>query len=167
VFYTGNAARGFNAGFEGSIRFRPTAALALGASLGLLRTRFQGFNFYVDGAQVADRAQPHAPSWQAAANALWRHPSGWFGRLDLTGMGGFYFDLPPNDTASHAYTLLHGRAGLEREHWSVSLYGRNLFNRRYAVRGFNFGNEPPDFPNRLYTQLGEPREWGVACELRL
>jgi iron complex outermembrane recepter protein len=29
------------------------------------------------------------------------------------------------------------------------------------VRGFFVGNEPPDFNNKLYTQLGEPRNWGV------
>jgi iron complex outermembrane recepter protein len=167
VFYTGNAARGFNAGFEGSLQFRATPTLAVGASLGLLRTRFERFALVVDGTPVADRAQPHAPAWQAAANALWRHPSGWFGRLDLTGMGAFYFDVPPNDTSSRAYTLVHARVGFEHARWAVSLYGRNLFNRDYAVRGFYFGNEPPDFPNRLYTQLGEPREWGVVCELRL
>ena len=41
-------------------------------------------------------------------------------------------------------------------------WSRNLFNERYAVRGFFFGLEPPDFPDRLYITHGDPREVGVT-----
>jgi outer membrane receptor protein involved in Fe transport len=87
--------------------------------------------------------------------------------VDATGTGAFYFDVPPNDTRSDAYALVHGRVGWENAQWSVSGYLRNAFDRRYAVRGFYFGNEPPDFPNALYVQLGAPREWGVQLQYRL
>jgi hypothetical protein len=30
------------------------------------------------------------------------------------------------------------------------------------VRGFYFGNEPPDFPNKLYVQRGDPRAFGLT-----
>jgi iron complex outermembrane receptor protein len=43
---------------------------------------------------------------------------------------------------------------------------RNLGNKDYTVRGFYFGDEPPDFPNKLYTQLGEPRNWGLHMTVR-
>jgi len=46
----------------------------------------------------------------------------------------------------------------------MQLWGRNLFDKRYAVRGFYFGNEPPDFPNALYTRQGDPRHIGVTIE---
>jgi hypothetical protein len=39
---------------------------------------------------------------------------------------------------------------------------RNLFDAGYAQRGFFFGNEPPDFPDRLYVQPGDPRQVGVT-----
>jgi len=52
----------------------------------------------------------------------------------------------------------------EGESWLVSLWARNLFDRSYAVRGFYFGNEPPDFPNTLYTRLGDPRQIGITIE---
>jgi hypothetical protein len=32
----------------------------------------------------------------------------------------------------------------------------------YAVRGFFFGNEPPDFADKLYIQRGDPRQVGVT-----
>ncbi len=37
-------------------------------------------------------------------------------------------------------------------------WGRNVFDEDYTTRGFFFGNEPPDFTNKRYTQLGEPRQ---------
>lgn len=164
VFYTGNAARGYNRGFEGSVRWRADPRLELGASLGLLHTRYT--DLVLGGEPVPGRAQPHAPRWQAAADATLRGGTGWYARFDVTGTAGFYFDVPPNDTRTGGYALAHLRAGWERDRWSASAYVRNLGDRDYPVRGFYFGNEPPDFPDRLYTQLGAPREWGVLLEYR-
>jgi iron complex outermembrane recepter protein len=164
VFYTGNAASGFNRGFEGSVRWLASPRLELGASLGLLRTRYS--DLVLDGSPVPAREQPHAPRWQAAVDATVRAAGGWYARLDVTGTDGFYFDVPPNDTRAGGYVLAHVRAGWEGDRWSTSAYVRNAGDRDYPVRGFYFGNEPPDFPDRLYTQLGAPREWGVTLEYR-
>jgi iron complex outermembrane receptor protein len=43
---------------------------------------------------------------------------------------------------------------------------RNAFNENYATRGFFFGDEPPDFTDKLYTQRGDPRQWGVTVDYR-
>jgi iron complex outermembrane recepter protein len=34
------------------------------------------------------------------------------------------------------------------------------------VRGFYFGNEPPNFPNTLYIRQGDPRQIGVTVDMR-
>ena len=43
------------------------------------------------------------------------------------------------------------------------VWGRNVFDEDYVVRGFYFGNEPPLFENKRYVQLGEPRQFGVTA----
>jgi iron complex outermembrane recepter protein len=162
IFYTGNAASGRNYGLESDIAWRVTEWLTLAADLGLLQTHFEDFvQQGADGTTSlsVSRELPNAPHWQAAANVTYRDPRGPFARIDVTGMGGYYFDLPPNDTASKPYGLLHGKIGWETARWSVYLSGRNLLNKRYPVRGFYFGDVPPDFANELYVQLGEPRTW--------
>jgi outer membrane receptor protein involved in Fe transport len=164
VLFTGNADSGFNYGFESDVQWQATRVLTFGASLGLLQTRYHGF--VQDGAALPDRVLPHAPSWQAAVSATYRDPRGAFARVDVTGMGSYYFDLPPNSTTSKPYGLLNGRIGWQVERWSASLWGRNLLDKKYAVRGFYFSDTPQDFladppVNRLYTQLGDPRAWGV------
>jgi iron complex outermembrane receptor protein len=164
VFFTGNAKSGFNYGLESTATWAASKSLEFGASLGLLQSRYHGF--VQNGVTLPDRALPHAPPWQAAVNATWRDPRGPYARLDITGMGSFLYDLPPNDTRSSAYGLVNGKLGWDTSRWEVYLWGRNLLNKNYTVRGFFFGDEPPDFANKLYVQLGEPRNWGVHFTVR-
>jgi outer membrane receptor protein involved in Fe transport len=164
IFFTGNAKSGFNYGLESTLSWAATKSLEFGGSLGLLQSEYRGF--VQNGVTLPDRALPHAPPWQAAVNATWRDPRGPYARLDLTGMGSFFYDLPPNDTRSSAYGLVNGKLGWDASRWEVYLWGRNLLNKNYTVRGFFFGDEPPDFPNKLYVQLGEPRNWGVHFTAR-
>ena len=160
VLYTGNAARGFNYGFEGQAEWLATRTLSLGASLGLLQTRYHGF--VQDGVTLPDRALANAPPWQAAVNVAYHSGYGPFARLDVTGMGSYYFDLPPNETTSRPYGLVNARIGWESPHWSAALWGRNLLDKNYPVRGFYFADSPSDPTSHLYTQLGDPRTFGVS-----
>jgi iron complex outermembrane receptor protein len=169
VFYTGNAARGHDYGLESDADWRVSEVVTLGGSLGLLRTYFEDFvQQGASGSTVLSESRElaNAPHWQAALNATLRDPRGPFARVDVTGMGSFYFDLPPNSTRSHAYGLLNGKLGWEQERWAAYLWGRNLLNKNYAVRGFFFGDEPPDFNPKLYVQLGDPRTWGASVSVK-
>jgi outer membrane receptor protein involved in Fe transport len=160
IFFTDNASAGYNYGLESSLRWQLNERWDVSGSLGLLRTQYLD---YVQGeVSVPDRDQAHAPRYQAALGVGWRHPRGWNARVQATALDSFYFDVPPNDTRSNAYVLTNLQAGYEGERWSAYLWGRNVFNRVYAVRGFFFGNEPPDFPDKLYTQRGDPRQIGVT-----
>jgi hypothetical protein len=86
-------------------------AVTLGASLGLLQTQYHGF--VQNGVLLPDRELANAPHWQGAVNLTYRDPRGAFARIDVTGMGSYYFDLPPNWTTSHAYGLLNAKLGWE------------------------------------------------------
>jgi iron complex outermembrane recepter protein len=164
IFFTGNSKSGFNYGLESTASWAATQSWVFGGSLGLLQTEYRGF--VQNGVTLPDRALPHAAPWQAAVNATWRDPRGPYARLDITGMGPFFYDLPPNETRSRAYGIVNGKLGWETTRWEAYLWGRNLLDKNYTVRGFYFGNEPPDFANKLYVQLGEPRNWGVHFTVR-
>jgi len=133
--------------------------LKLGASAALLQTRYSGF--VQNGVTLPDRALPHAPDWQGAVHLDWQDPRGPFARIDVTGLAGFYYDMPPNPTRSSSYGLVNGKFGWRSGRLEVALWIRNALNKDYRVRGFFFGDEPPDFTNKLYTQLGDPRNVGV------
>lgn len=156
IFFTDNAARGYNYGAELDLTWQLLRDLSLFASLGLLETKYREF----PGGPVG-REQAHAPNAQYAAGLDWRHAQGWFARLEVTGREAFYFS-DSHDQRSRAYALLNARLGWENERWQVSAWGRNLGNQTYAVRGFFFGNEPPDFIDTLYIRRGDPRQVGVT-----
>ena len=159
LFITDNASGGRNSGLETSVKWRATSQLELGGSLGLLHTRYYGYR--PEGVDLSHRDQAHAPEYQFSLNATWRSPLGWMTRVDFAAVDDFYFDVPPNDERAAAYSLTNLKAGYEAKHWGVYAWVRNVFDENYVVRGFYFGNEPPDFPDTRYTQLGEPRQYGV------
>ena len=165
LFLTDNASGGRNLGLEASAKWRLTEQFELGGSLGLLRTRYSGYR--PEGVDLSDRDQAHAPEYQASVHGAWRHPLGWMARIDVAAIDDFYFDVPPNDIRSDAYSLTHLKVGYERERWSAYVWMRNAFDEDYAVRGFYFGNEPPMFENTRYIQLGEPRQVGVSVRWSL
>ncbi|MEO1201186.1 MAG: TonB-dependent receptor [Pseudomonadota bacterium] len=163
VFLTGNAATGDSLGLEADVRWLPSDTLEFYANVGLLDATFD--EYQAPQGDLSGRDQAHAPNYTLAAGGAWRHPSGFFARVDATARDAFYFDVS-HDQRSEAYTLTNLRIGYEADRWSTELWVRNAFDETYAVRGFFFGNEPPDFPNTLYTRLGDPRQLGITFDTR-
>jgi hypothetical protein len=114
---------------------------------------------------LAGREQAHAPHYSLAGGLAWSNEAGWFARIDAAARDEFYFDVSHNQQ-SDAYALVNARAGFAGENWLAYAWGRNLTDEYYAVRGFYFGNEPPDFPPALYTRAGDPRHVGLTIERR-
>jgi outer membrane receptor protein involved in Fe transport len=163
-FVTINVEEGDTLGTEADLRWLPGDAWTFYATLGLLDTEF-GRLSAPSLANLEGRAQAHAPGYTFAVGGSFEHPSGIFARLDVTARDDFYFDVS-HDEKSEPYGLVNARVGYRAAEWSVALWARNLFDQAYAVRGFYFGNEPPDFPNTLYTRQGDPRQLGVTLERR-
>ena len=163
VFLTDNAAEGKTLGAETELRWFVSDEWELYANLGLLRASFD--EFMAPQGNLGGRDQAHAPRYTAAAGAAYRNANGLFARLDATARDEFYFDVS-HDQKSKAYELFNARIGYEWDSWLMQLWVRNIFDETYAVRGFYFGNEPPDFPDMLYTRLGDPRHAGVTIEKR-
>jgi len=160
MFLTDNAEGGEAWGLESSAAMRAGERVELEAMLSLMDSRYEGYRFGdrdLDGREFA-----HAPEWKAAMAATWRHPAGWMARLDLSGEAGFYFDTSHDQRAGSRF-LANLRTGYEAERWSADVWVHNLFDERYPVRGFYFGNEPPDFPTTLYLRWGDPRQFGVTA----
>lgn len=162
VFFTDNAAKGRIAGVEAELRWLPAEAWELYANIGLLDAEFEGF---VDPlGDIRSRDQAHAPNYTAAAGGAFRRGDGFFARLDLTVRDEFYFDVS-HDQKSASYALANARVGYETQRWTAQLWVRNALNENYAVRGFFFENEPPDFPTRLYVRRGDPRQLGFTVDM--
>ncbi|HEX5419233.1 MAG TPA: TonB-dependent receptor [Gammaproteobacteria bacterium] len=162
LFLTENAEKSRLSGLEASLNWQAAKHLTITGSLGLLSTEIADFSLY---AALDGRGEAHAPPWNYALGAEYRTARGWWGRIDVTGRDAFYFDYN-YDKKSWPYSLVNLHAGKDFGSWSATFWARNVLDRRYAVRGFYFGNEPPDYPNKLYVRLGDPRQVGVTLKYR-
>ena len=163
VFFTDNSDEGRTTGVEMDVRWLPSDTWEHYATIGLLDAEIRKFG--TAEVSLDGRDQAHAPAYTAAVGSLYRHSSGWNGRLDVSARDAFFFDYS-HDRKSTAYELVNLRLGYDAEQWSVHLWVRNLLDEKYAVRGFYFGNEPPLFENQLYIRQGDPRQTGMSFELR-
>ena len=152
MFFTDNVGEGKALGAEAEVRWWLNDRWQLYGNVGLL-----------DAELESGREQAHAPRYTVAAGFEYQRPDGLFFRLDATAKDAFYFDVS-HDQRSQSFALMHLKLGYETDNWRTSIWARNLFDRDYAVRGFYFGNEPPDFPNRLYTRAGDPRQIGITLD---
>ncbi|MDE0789198.1 MAG: TonB-dependent receptor [Woeseiaceae bacterium] len=152
-------------GVEAELSWAPHRDWELYVNLGLLDGAFKKVPPDLGIDPLLGREQVHAPAYTLAGGIAYRSESGMFARVDATAKDEFYFSAS-HDQKSNSFRLVNARIGYENENWLISLWGRNLFNREYAVRGFFFGNEPPDFPDTLYTRFGDPRQFGVTIEMK-
>ena len=159
TYITESAAEGESYGLELENEYLVVSWLNLFASGSLLHSDFTAVP--PEAASLKGRAFSVAPAWQYSTGVRAELGGGVFTRVEVTGKDSFYFD-DSNDQKSNPYSLFNATLGWRDSRWQVLAWSRNLFNQSYDVRGFYFGNEPPDFPNKLYVQRGDPRAFGVT-----
>jgi outer membrane receptor protein involved in Fe transport len=138
----------------------------LHGSLGLLESEINSSsqtNAVSPGAVNRDLA--HAPAYTLNLGMAYRNADGWYGRLDVTAVDEFYFDIS-NNQKSDNYQIVNLRIGKDWENWSVEAWGRNIFDEDYSTRGFYFENEPDFTQKNLYTKFGDPRAVGATLRYR-
>ncbi|MEM8548010.1 MAG: TonB-dependent receptor [Pseudomonadota bacterium] len=163
VFFQDNAATGENLGLEIASTWRANRWLELYGNLGLLDVTFD--EFVTPEVDLSGREQAHAPSYSAALGARVATENGWFGRLDVVAVDAFFFSNSHAEK-SEAYELIHLSGGFERDQWRATVFVRNLTDEPYAVRGFFFGNEPPNFDPTQYRRIGDRRQVGLSFDWR-
>ena len=161
IDFIGNAAEGVNQGVEAELNWSPGERVQITGSLGLLNSEYENY-INGNGEDLGGREQAHAPGYQyyLAANFGLLENLGL--SLSLEGRDAFFFS-DSHDARSLAYDLFHASLTWDWQDFSFSLWGRNLSDEDYFVRGFFFGNDPRDgYTGHRYTQLGEPQRFGLT-----
>ena len=163
IDFIGNAAAGNNYGLELNTNWQVNSQLAMYANLGLLETEYENF-INSTGDNLDGREQAHAPNYQFNAGISYLFTENLEANLWVQGKDSYYFS-DSHDIQSSAYEIWNLSIAYQFENWRVSAWGRNLSDKDYAVRGFYFGNDPRDFYTaKGYTQLGEPRRYGITVK---
>ena len=173
VQYTANATAGQSYGLEAEANWRANDQWLWFASLGLMRSRFDGFlNFSHADADIENglpfdldgRDLPHAPEYMFALGNIVQWGRGWSLRTEVEGKDAFYFSSR-HEVRSQAFVRWHARLAYELGDWQLAMWGRNLTNESVKVRGFGgFGNDPrKGYVVEPYFQFAEPRTLGVSA----
>ena len=155
--YLDNAAKGSYYGLESELDYFPTDNLHLFSKIGLLHAKFDSYS-----PELTGRAPAQSPKYQYDIGFDYNFMENWTFRADLEGRGSYYFSNT-HDQKSKAYSLLNSSVSYINGNWTATLWGRNLTDKDYDVRGFYFGNNPANgWADELYTQKGAPRTFGFT-----
>jgi len=162
--YVGNTDKSRNYGFELESSWDLSERLNWQFSYGYLITELGEYTFESEYYGVYDqkgRKQAHAPRYSAATALSIGITDNLAFTVESEAKDEFYFS-DSHDLKSEAYVLWHARIAYEKPSYSVAVYGRNLTNRDYEVRGFGFANNPEDeYAAFGHVQYGEPRLVGI------
>lgn len=158
-----NAAATENYGLESEVELFTNSPLHLNLSLGLLKARFNTYKFEVIDYSGRDLA--HAPLYTFAVSTVYNWNPKWSFNFRLSGRDEFFYSNSHDQKSSSFAIFSAGAKFRPSAHTQISVWGRNIFDKRYAARGFYFGNEPPNFETTLYTQAAPPLEYGVDLKI--
>jgi len=163
--YLANAAEGKNYGLELESNWDLSSDLNWSLSAGYLVTEFVDYTYENDDGEFNKngRSQAHAPEYSLSTAIDYKILSALNVRLETEAKDKFYYS-DSHDQESAAYALLHARIEYVQKNYSVAVYGRNLTNRDYAVKGYYFGIDPRlEYATELQEQLGSPRLVGLEA----
>ena len=158
LYLTRNAAEGENYGAEFSLSTQFSDKLDVFADIGLLKTKIQNYSSRPD---LEGRGQAHAPSFSFSAGLNLEISNNLELLLDINGKNDFYYS-DSHDNKSDSYVLTNLNFLYKNNGFTYNFWVRNLFDEYYSLRGFYFGNEPPNFEDKLYERHGDPRNLGLS-----
>ena len=123
-------------------------------------------------ADVSDlRVFQNTPEWSGFFGLHIYHDLSSSGRLDVnanisfrSSVNLFETPIPALDQKGYELVDLSAVWTSENEHWRVGLHGRNLFDKKYKIGGYNF--PVPFFGNSVVSFYGQPRTAKVTVEYR-
>ena len=155
--YFDNAAKGTYYGLESELDYYPNESLHFYTKLGLLHAEFDEYT-----PEMTGRTPAQSPKYQYNVGFDYSFLENWRFKANVEGMGSYYFSNT-HDQESDSYALLNSSLEYVYGDFGATLWGRNLTDTEYDVRGFYFGNDPSKgYASELYTQKGTPRTFGLT-----
>ncbi len=181
-FRTVNAPKSRVDGAEFEVRGKLTPDLELGASLGLMHSKYVELTLHAGEFQSAGVPRVccqgnqliQAPDYNASADVNWRMVHFAAGDLRLLANASFYgkqyFDAFNTERdAQGAYGIANARLTFDssgKRGYAIGAWIKNLSNRRYLAYGLNQKDLDTGALGFDYALVGEPRTYGVDLTYR-
>lgn len=163
IGYYDNANEGRNYGLEIETSYQLTDTLTLQGNIGYLDTKIEGY-VTKEGLNQDGRDQAQAPKYQYSLNAQFDTSDNLYLNVGIEGKDAYFYSDSHNSESKNI-NLVNASAVYHQDDWQVSAWVRNVFDEDYAVRGFEFPNNPTDgWQTHTYEQYGEPMVTGVSFD---
>lgn len=163
-FFTANAHAAYISGLEASAAYAFTKEFSLHATLAQMDSELDRFTL-TNGNTGGGRRLANTPRYGYTLGARYHDGGGFFANAELIGRAQQY-DSNNQSEARRAFHLVNASLGYTWQQWTLTLWGRNLFNERYEKRVFFFGNADPDYIETRYEDRADPRQLGVTATYR-
>ena len=130
-----NAGSSHAHGAEFEARWRPIQPLQLFAALGLMQSKFD--ELVINNNDFSGNEYPEAPAYNISAGAMYRSATGWFVGANVRHTDGYYSKAGvANDptTLLDSNTVVDARAGWEWEHYTLTVFAKNLLDEQYLTQ---------------------------------
>lgn len=126
----------------------------LSASLGLLKATRESY------ANNEAREIANAPSYNYSLRLDYLNDNGIFANTTLSGSDSYY-ESNSHDEKRSAFTIVNAALGYRIDNWTLTFWGRNLFDTKYEKRVFYFDNTYDGNAAR-YENPADPRQFGAT-----
>ncbi|NJO49113.1 MAG: TonB-dependent receptor [Leptolyngbyaceae cyanobacterium RM2_2_4] len=135
-------------GFEAEARAIPLEGLELIAGFGFADAEYTDYSNPSTGESFDGNKLTYAPEYTFNLAAQYRSPGGFFSRLELQGLGTYFFD-DANTLEQDPFVLVNARIGYEFDNSGVYLFANNLFDQEYFTAAFApFGTPRANYGDR-------------------
>lgn len=162
----GNADVGTNKGVEFEADYQVSDTLNIALNYGYLDATFGDYQL-ADGSIVDQQRQAQSPKHTFNFSVQNYFTDQLSFRVETDAKDEYRFS-DGHDVTSPFSAIVNAQLRYEWQDWTFSLWGKNVLDREYYVRGFGgFSNDPRDeyaFPEP-YLQLGDGRQFGLTASL--
>jgi iron complex outermembrane receptor protein len=156
ITITKNAGTMRSNGFEWEITAKPMKGFTFQYNAGITNATYKTFTAVSYGTQIdlKDKKQIFTPSTTQFASATYQKNIGkqeLWSNLQYLFTGNQYFDFA-NTIEQRAYGLWHAQMGMKFSKLNISVWARNITNKRYISYAYEFGA----------VHLGNPRTVGIG-----
>lgn len=130
----------------------------LSANLGLMKATRQAY------ANNESREVANAPSYTYSLRLDYMHKNGFFANSTLAGSDSYY-ESNSHDQKRSSYAILNGAFGYRLNNWTLTVWGRNLLDKKFEKRIFYFDNTFDGNDSR-YENPADPQQFGATLNYK-
>ena len=161
TYFTTNGEGARHLGLEGEATWYFLPNWSFKGSLGLLDAHRDAYTDPSNAALTIEaRGLANIPTYTYSARLAYNPNTGFFANGEISGSDSYY-ESNSHDEKRSAFTVVNAAMGYRIDNWTLTFWGRNLFNTEYEKRVFFFANTD-DGNSERYENPADPRQFGAT-----